>query len=29
MLLTGISVYDLVLMIVAVIYGFVITTKKK
>ncbi|SHL99391.1 hypothetical protein SAMN05444484_103238 [Flavobacterium chilense] len=29
MLLTGISVYDLVLMAAAVVYGFVITTKKK
>lgn len=29
MLLFGISPYDLVLMIAAVLYGFVITTKKK
>ena len=29
MLLTGTSVYDLVLMAAAVVYGFVITTKKK
>jgi hypothetical protein len=29
MLLSGISLYDLVMMAVAVLYGFIITTKKK
>jgi hypothetical protein len=28
MLLSGISVYDLVLMAAAILYGFVITTRK-
>jgi hypothetical protein len=29
MLLSGISPYDLVLMAAAILYGFIITTKKK
>ncbi|PWJ99862.1 hypothetical protein BC749_103243 [Flavobacterium araucananum] len=29
MLLFGISLYDLVLMAIAILYGFIITTKKK